>query len=103
MAGTLRRLVLLLGALGVATMLLVGAMATLTSTTPATASPVLQRDQVGAVERDVSQHGDEPGTKGESPVPVVALVLGGLVLLAALPPAQRVYVYYHRTPGSYWQ
>ncbi len=61
MAAFLRRLVLLVVALGVATALLVGA------------------------------------------VPVVVLVLGGLVLLAALPPAHRVHVYYHRPPGSYWQ
>jgi hypothetical protein len=103
MAGFLRRLVLLVVALGVATALLVGAMATLAPTAPATASPVLQRDQVGAVERGITRHGDEPASNGSPPVPVVALVLGGLVLLAALPPAHRVHVYYHRPPGSYWQ
>jgi len=101
MAGFLRRLVLLVVALCVATALLVGAMAVLTPT--ANASPVLQRDQVGAVERGVTQAGDEPASNGSRSVPVVALVLGGLVLLAALPPAQRVHVYYHRPPGSYWQ
>jgi len=103
MAGTLRRLVLLVVALGVATALLVGAMAMLAPTAPAKASPVLQRDQVGAVERGVTQTGDEPASNGSPSVPVVALVLGGLVLLAALPPAHRVHVYYHRPPGSYWQ
>jgi hypothetical protein len=34
---------------------------------------------------------------------VVALVLGGLVVLAAQSPAQRVHVCYHRVPGSYWR
>jgi hypothetical protein len=99
MAGFLRRLVLLAVTLGVATVLLVGAMAMLTPT--ANASPVLKRDQVGAVERGVTRAGGE--SSNESSVPVVALVLGGLVLLAALPPTQRVHVYYHRPPGSYWQ
>jgi len=102
MAASLRRLVLLVVALGVATALLVGAMSMLAPTAPANASPVLQVDQVGAVERGVTKAGDEPASNGSS-VPVVALVLGGLVLLAALPPAHRVHVYYHRPPGSYWQ
>jgi hypothetical protein len=101
MAGLLRRLVLLAVALGAATVLLVGAMAALTPA--AKASTVLQPDQAGAVERGVTQAADEPAPDGSSPVPVVALVLGGLVLMAAMPPAQRVHVYYHRPPGSYWQ
>ena len=101
MAGFLRRLVLLAVALAVATVLLVGAMARLTPN--AEASPVLQPDQVGAVERGVARAANEPAEHGSSPLPVVALVLGGLVLMAALPPAQRVHVYYHRLPGSYWQ
>jgi hypothetical protein len=103
MAGFLRRLVLLAVALGAATALLVGAMATLTPTTSAKAGTLLQRDQGGAVERGVSREAGEPASKGSSPVPAVALVLGGLVLAATLPPAQRVHVYYHRPPGSYWQ
>jgi hypothetical protein len=100
MASSLRRLVLLVVALGVATALLVGAMAALS---PAKAGPVLQRDQAGAVERGVARAADEPASNGSSSVPAVALVLGGLVLAAALPPAHRVHVYYHRPPGSYWQ
>lgn len=103
MASSLRRLVLLVVALGVATALLVGAMSMLAPTAPANASPVLQVDQVGAVERGVTQAADEPASNGPPSVPVVVLVLGGLVLLAALPPAHRVHVYYHRPPGSYWQ
>ena len=101
MAGFLRRLVLLAVALTVATVLLVGAMARLTPN--AEASPVLQPDQVGAVERGVNRTAAEPPPNGSSPLPVVALVLGGLVLMAAMPPAQRVHVYYHRPPGSYWR
>jgi hypothetical protein len=103
MAGFLRRLVLLAVTLGAATALLVGAMATLTPTTSAKAGTLLQRDQGGAVERGVTREAGEPASKGSSPVPAVALVLGGLVLAATLPPAQRVHVYYHRPPGSYWQ
>jgi len=101
MAGFLRRLVLLAVALGAATVLLVGAMATLTPT--ANAGTMLERDQGAAVERGVTQHGDEPESNGASSMPVVALVFAGIMLLAALPPAQRVHVYYHRPPGSYWQ
>jgi hypothetical protein len=104
MASSLRRLVLLVVALAVATALLVGAMAMLAPTAAAKASPVLQRDQVGAVERGVTRDEDEVASnESPPPIPVVALVLGGLVLLAALPPAHRVHVYYHRPPGSYWQ
>jgi hypothetical protein len=101
MAGFLRRLVLLAVALAVATVLLVGAMARLTPN--AEASAALQPDQAGKVERDVARAADEPASNGSSPLPAVALVLGGLVLMAAMPTAQRVHVYYHRPPGSYWQ
>jgi hypothetical protein len=99
----LRRLVLLVVGLGVATALLVGGMAMLAPPAPATASPVLQADQAGDLRRGVARQADEPASKGSPSVPVVALVLGGLVVLAALPPAHRVHVYYHRVPGSYWQ
>jgi hypothetical protein len=99
----LRRLVLLVVALGVATALLVGGMAMLAPAEPAKASPVLHVDQAGAVQRGVVRQAGEPASKGSPPVPAVALVLGGLVLLAALPPAHRVHVYYHRVPGSYWE
>ena len=99
----LRRLVLLVVALGVATALLVGAMSMLAPAAPATASPVLQRDHAGAVRRAVARQAGQPASKGSPPVPEVALVLGGLVLLAALPPSHRVYVYHHGRPGPYWQ
>ena len=36
-------------------------------------------------------------------MPAVALVFAGILLLATLPPAHRVSVYFHRPPGSYWQ
>jgi hypothetical protein len=103
MARSLRRLVLLLGALGVATALLVGGMAMLAPAASADASAILERDQAGAVERGITRDGNEPKRNGSSAVPAVALVLGGLVLAATLPPAARVHVYYHRPPGSYWQ
>jgi hypothetical protein len=101
MAGFLRRLVLLAVALAVATVLLVGAMARLTPN--AEASGALQPDQAGTLERGVARS-EERQSNGSSPLPAAALVLGGLVLMAAMPTAQRVHVYYHRPPpGSYWQ
>jgi hypothetical protein len=96
MAASLRRLLLLVVALGVAAVLLVGATAALAPATPAQTSPVLQRDQVAR------RTAEEPGSKGSRSFPVVALVLGGLLLLATLPPIYRVHVYYHRPPGSSW-
>jgi hypothetical protein len=99
----LRRLVLLMAALGVATALLVGGMAMLAPAARATASPVLQRDQAGAVERGVAREGEQRASDRSSPMPVVVLVFAGILLLATLPPASRVSVYYHRPPGSHWQ
>jgi hypothetical protein len=101
-ADFVKRLVLLVIALSVATALLLEAMSMLTPAAEAKASPVLLHDQAGAVERGVTRSGDEPPSEG-SPLPVVALVFAGILLLATLPPAHRVHVYYHRPPGSYWQ
>lgn len=95
------RLIAMLAALGLATALLLGAMSMLTASA-ANAGQVLQRDQVGAVERGVARDGEEPAPKG-SAMPAVALVFAGILLLATLPPAHRVSVYFHRPPGSYWQ
>ncbi|HET6751415.1 MAG TPA: hypothetical protein VFL71_19360 [Actinomycetes bacterium] len=95
------RLIVMLAALGLATALLLGAMSMLTASA-ANAGQVLQRDQVGAVERGVARDGEEPAPKG-SAMPAVALVFAGILLLATLPPAHRVSVYFHRPPGSYWQ
>jgi hypothetical protein len=95
------RLIVMLAALGLATALLLGAMSMLAPAASAEAGQVLQRDQVGAVERGVARDGEEPAPKG-SAMPAVALVFAGILLLAAQP-AQRTYVYYRRPPGSYWQ
>jgi hypothetical protein len=92
--------VLLAAALGLATALLLGAMSTLAAP-PAKAAPVLQRDHAGAVERGVTRHGDEPAPRGPA-LPAAALVFAGILLLATLPPAHRVNVYYHRPPGTWW-
>jgi hypothetical protein len=97
MAASLRRLVLLVVALGVAAVLLVGATAALAPAASAQASPVLQRDQAG-----VRRTAEEPASNRSRSSPVVLLVLGGLVLLAALPPTYRVKVHYHRPSGSSW-
>lgn len=96
------RLIVMLAALGLATALLLGAMSMLAPAASAEAGQVLQRDHVGAVEREVARDGEEPAPKG-SAMPAVALVFAGILLLATLPPAHRVSVYFHRPPGSYWQ
>lgn len=101
-AGFLRRLVLLMVALGVAAALVFGAIVTLVPSASAEESPILQRDQVRAVERGVAKERDKPRANGSSAIPVVALVFAGILLLAAQP-AQRTHVYYRRPPGSYWQ
>src|SRR6266545_1710155 len=94
MASSLRRLVLLVVALGVATALLVGAMSMLAPTSPANASPVLQVDQAGAR----PGRGAGPGRAGAAGgaaagpprprlLPPPARVL--LAVTAAHPPASR--------------
>jgi len=91
------RLILLLLALAAATTLVVGGLSVLASGAPADAAPMLQRDQVAAVERAVEAPAEEP--TGTSPTPAVVLVFAGIVLMAALPPIHRVHVYhrsYHR-------
>lgn len=103
MASSLRRLVLLVVALGVVAVMLVGATAALSLAAPPKASPVLQRDQARAVERSITRTAEEPASNRSRSFPVVPLVLGGLVLLATLLPPYRVNVYYRRPPGSYWQ
>ena len=88
------RLVLLLVALAAATALMVGGLSVLASATPADVAPVLERDQVAAVQRAVEAPAEEPA--GTSPTPGVVLVFAGIVLMAALPPIHRVHVY-HRS------
>jgi hypothetical protein len=97
------RLVLLLGGLALATALVMAALSLLASTTPAEASPLVERDQAAAVQRAVEGPVDGAQAPDASPTPGVVLVFAGIVLLAALPPAHRVYVY-HRSHhyGSDW-
>jgi hypothetical protein len=92
------RLVLLLVALAAVTTLVVGGLSVLASMAPDDAASFLARDQAAAVERSVD---DQPADEasGASPTPAVVLVFAGIVLMAALPPVNRVYVYhrpYHR-------
>ena len=93
------RLVLLLVALAAATTLVVGGLSVLASGAPDSAAPMLQQDQVAAVQRAVEAPAEEP--TGTSPTPAVVLVFAGIVLMAALPPIHRVHIYhrsysYHR-------
>jgi hypothetical protein len=92
------RLVLLLVALAAVTTLVVGGLSLLASMAPDDKASFLDRDQVAAVERAVETPAEEPA--GTSPTPTVVLVFAGIVLMAALPPVNRVYVYhrpYHRS------
>ncbi len=93
------RLVLLLAALAAVTTLVVGGLWMLASIAPDNTASFLDRNQVAAVERSVD---DRPADEasGASPTPTVVLVFAGIVLMAALPPVNRVYVYhrpYHRS------
>jgi hypothetical protein len=94
------RLILVLVALAAATALMVGALSVLTSTEPAGAAPLLERDQVAEVKQAVEAPADEAG--GTSPTPAVVLVFAGIVLLAALPPIHRVHVYHRSYHRSDW-
>jgi len=86
------RLTVLLAGLGLATVLLVAGMTALSS---ASANAGVNRDPVAAVERGVAKTRTAPAPRGAEP-PVVALIFAGILLLAALPPVHRVYVY-HRS------
>jgi hypothetical protein len=93
------RLVLLVVALAAVTTLVVAGLSLLASMAPDDAASFLHRDQVAAVERSVENH-PAAEASGASPTPAVVLVLAGIVLMAALPPVSRVYVYhrpYHRS------
>ena len=96
------RLVLLLGGLALATALVVGALSLLASTSPVEAAPVLERDQVAAVQRVVEAPVEAEAATDTSPTPGVVLVFAGIVLLAALAPAHRVYVYHRSHYRSDW-
>jgi uncharacterized membrane protein YphA (DoxX/SURF4 family) len=86
------RVALLLAGLGLATVLLVAGMTALSS---ASANAAGHRDPVAAVERGVARTRTAPAPQGTEP-PAVALIFAGILLLAALPPVHRVYVY-HRS------
>jgi hypothetical protein len=90
------RLILLLAGLALATALIVGALSFLASSTPAGATPLLERDQVASVERAIEAPAEGEQASDASPTPAVVLVFAGIVLLAALSPAHRVY-HYHRS------
>ena len=94
------RLILLLVALTAATALMVGALSVLTSAEPADAAPLLERDQVAAVERAIEAPAEE--ASGSSPTPAVVLIFAGIVLMAALPPIHRVHVYHRSYHRSDW-
>ena len=96
------RLVLLLGGLALATALVVGALSLLASTSPVEAAPVLERDQVAAVQRVVEAPVEAEAATEDSATPGVVLVFAGIVLLAALAPAHRVYVYHRSHYRSDW-
>jgi hypothetical protein len=94
------RLILLLVALTAATVLMVGGLSVLASTAPVDAAPLVERDQVAAVERAIEAPAEE--SAGTSPTPAVVLVFAGIVLMAALPPIHRVHVYHRSYHRSDW-
>jgi hypothetical protein len=101
-ARVVSRLVLLLGGLALATALVVGALSLLASASPVEAAPVLQRDQVAAVQRVVEAPAEAEAGTEDPATPGVVLVFAGIVLLAALAPAHRVYVYHRSHYRSDW-
>jgi hypothetical protein len=88
------RLVQLMVSLALATALIVGALSVLASTASAERTPLLQRDPVADVQRAVEAPAGAEGDANTAPTPAVVLVFAGIVLLAALPPVHRVYVYH---------
>jgi len=93
------RLILLLVVLAAATVLMVGGLSVLASTSSADAAP-LQRDQVAALQRDIETPAEK--ASDSSPTPAVVLVFAGIVLMAALPPIHRVHVYHRSYHRSDW-
>jgi hypothetical protein len=98
--GIVTRLILLLVALAAATVVMVGGLSLLASTTPADASQLLQRDQVAAVKRAIETPAEQ--ASDSSPTPAVVLVFAGIVLMAALPPIHRVHVHHRSYHRSDW-
>jgi hypothetical protein len=89
---TVVRLVQMLGALVVATALLVGMMED--------ATPPVWRDHVTAVQRGVEDPADQ--ATDASPTPVIVLVFAGMILLAVLPPVPRIHVHHRSYQRSDW-
>lgn len=100
MVRTVVRLVQMLGAVVVATALLVGMMAILASTSREDATPPVWRDQVTAVQRGVEDPADQ--ATDASPTPVIVLVFAGMILLAVLPPVPRIHVHHRSYQRSDW-
>jgi hypothetical protein len=96
------RLLMLLVALVAATAVMVGGLSLLASATRVDAAPLLQRDQVAAVERAIDTPATEEAPADASPTPAVVLVFAGIVLMAALPPIHRVHVYHRSYHRSDW-
>jgi hypothetical protein len=94
------RLILLLVVLAAATTLTVGGLSVLASIDSGDVAPLLQRDQVAAVERTIEAPADK--ASDSSPTPAVVLVFAGIVLMAALPPIHRVHVYHRSYHRSDW-
>lgn len=88
------RLVGLLAGLVLATVLLVGALAVLASHTPAQATSLMKQDHVTDEQRGTRAPDKDPDAAGATPTPAIVLVLAGVVVLAAQPPLQRIYVQY---------
>ena len=96
------RLVLLLATLALATALIVGALSMLANTAPAAAAPLLERDHVSAVERTLDRPTEAKQASDASATPAIVLVFAGIVVLATLPPVQRVHVYHRSYQRSDW-
>lgn len=94
------RLVRLLGGLVVATALIVAMMAVLSSPRWAGATPIVAQDHVAAVQQAVEAP-PRQATDG-SPTPVIVLVFAGIVLLAVVPPVQRIHVHHRSYQRSDW-
>ena len=94
------RMILLLAAIATATVLIVGAMALLASTQRPSTTTLLERDHVTAVKRAIEARPDQAFDR--SPTPVIALVFAGIVMLATMPPVQRIHVHHRSYQRSDW-
>ena len=99
MARIISRVLLLLLAPAAATALMVGGLSLLASMAPDPAVALPKPDQAAELRKDIGSSALDAadGAPGATPTPTVALVLGGIVLMAALQPVYRIHVYgtYH--------